>query len=386
MEDFMKSFFRVVLALAASLLASQAIAQATFYENEGFAGRSFTAEAPVSSFDAFGFRNRAGSAVVRGGRWEVCDEDRYGGRCMVLRPGRYPSLASMGLNDRVSSSRALRPNATVQDSRYAPLPAPAPVAVAPQITFYEDEAFTGRSFSTARSVDNLRRSPLGGRASSAVVVGERFEVCDESRFGGRCVVLRPGRYASLAAMDLNNRIASVRDISPAARIDESRYAPLPIVGAPVASAPPATPDFRRRRDERIFEVPVSSVRAVVGPPEQRCWIERAEVAPDRGQASVPGAVLGAVIGGILGHQIGGGRGQDIATAGGAVAGGVVGANVGRTPGAPMAQDVQRCREVTSRTPAYYDVLYSFRGVEHRVQMAQPPGPTITVNERGEPRA
>jgi hypothetical protein len=31
------------------------------------------------------------------------------------------------------------------------------------------------------------------------------------------------------------------------------------------------------------------------------------------------------------------------------------------------------------------VTYEFQGYLHRVQMAAPPGPTIIVNERGEPR-
>ena len=81
--------------------------------------------------------------------------------------------------------------------------------------------------------------------------------------------------------------------------------------------------------------------------------------------------------------------QDIATAGGAVAGGVVGAKVGGRVGGstPAPQEVQRCENVSSpAAPDYWDVTYSFRGIEHRVQMSAPPGPTISVNERGEPRA
>jgi hypothetical protein len=31
------------------------------------------------------------------------------------------------------------------------------------------------------------------------------------------------------------------------------------------------------------------------------------------------------------------------------------------------------------------VTYAFRGVEHRMQTTVPPGPTVTVNEQGEPR-
>jgi uncharacterized protein YcfJ len=206
----------------------------------------------------------------------------------------------------------------------------------------------------------------------------RWEVCEDAHFGGRCVVLRPGSYASLRAMGLENRVSSVRVIGQNARVDESRYAP---------AAVPAY-DYDRRADERVYEANVTSVRAVVGPPQQRCWIEREQVVQERGDASVPGAIAGAVIGGVLGHQIGGGRGKDLATAGGAIGGAVVGANIGRESGSPQtySRDVERCATVPSDGRVdYWDVTYNFRGLEHRVQMTAPPGPTIAVNAQGEPR-
>ena len=55
-----------------------------------------------------GFADRASSLVVSGASWEVCDNVGFNGRCIVLRPGRYPSLATLGLNDRISSVRAAR--------------------------------------------------------------------------------------------------------------------------------------------------------------------------------------------------------------------------------------------------------------------------------------
>ena len=126
-----------------------------------------------------------------------------------------------------------------------------------------------------------------------------------------------------------------------------------------------TYDYRRRRDERVYEADVTSVRAVLGTPEQRCWVEREQVAQERSSANVPGAIAGAIIGGILGHQIGSGRGNDVATVGGVVAGGVVGANVGRDGGTQTyAPDVKRCEDVPgSAQPAYWDVTYNFRGRE-----------------------
>ena len=272
-----------------------------------------------------------------------------------------------------TSTRAVSSNARINDDRYAPAPAAA------QVTFYEREGFQGRSFTTEKQVGNFERFGFNDRASSVEVLGERWEVCQDARFRGRCVVLRPGGYPSLAAMGLNDRVSSVRAVSWNARIDDNRYAPAPIAGR----------DYRRRNDERVYEADVTSVRAVVGTPEQRCWIEREEVPQDRQKVNIPASIAGAIIGGILGHQVGAGSGQDIATAGGAVAGAVVGGNIGRFGGGQQAQtqDVQRCASVPSQTqPDYWDVTYNFRGQEHRMQMTAPPGPTVIVNDRGEPRA
>lgn len=245
---------------------------------------------------------------------------------------------------------------------------------AAQITFYEREGFQGRSFTAEEQIANFERYGFNDRASSVVVIGDRWEVCEDARFSGRCVVLRPGRYPSLAAMRLNDRISSVRDVSRNAQFDDNLYAPAPV----------AVYDYGRRNDERLYEANVTSVRAIAGTPEQRCWVEQEQV-QGRSGINVPGAIVGAVIGGILGHQVGSGRGNDVATVGGAVAGGAVGANVGRGQQV-QTQDVQRCENASSQPrPQYWDVTYNFRGQEYRMQMTSPPGPTVTVNDQGEPR-
>ena len=51
------------------------------------------------------------------------------------------------------------------------------------------------------------------------------------------------------------------------------------------------------------------------------------------------------------------------------------------------QEVRRCdNNPAQATPAYWDVIYQFRGQEHRIQMSSQPGRTVTVNRNGEPRA
>ena len=369
----MNPIFRAALTAVAAVLATQAFAQVTFYENNEFQGRTFTAQRAVNDFTRVGYNDRASSAVVQGSRWEVCEDIRFGGRCSILRPGRYASLSVMNLNDRISSVRPVGRNARVNDDRYAPLPASA------QAIFYENDSFQGRTLTADANVEDFERYGFSDRASSVVVLGQRWEVCADRWFRGQCMVLNPGRYASLAAMGMNDRVSSVRTVDWTAKVNDDRYAPMP----------DAVYDSRRRNEERLYEATVTSVRAVVGPAEQRCWMEREEVAPTKGGLNVGGAVLGGLLGGILGHQVGGGVGKDLATVGGAVAGAAVGANVGRTTTTQQApaRDVQRCATQPNEgaAPAYWDVTYTFRGQEHRVQLTAAPGSTITVNEQGEPR-
>jgi uncharacterized protein YcfJ len=253
-----------------------------------------------------------------------------------------------------------------------------------QITLHENEGFHGRTFSLQKRTANLQRSGFNDRASSAIVVGQRWEACQDAQFRGRCVVLRPGQYPSLAAMGLDDRISSVRPLSRNERVADSAYAPLPIVAQ----------DFRRAGNERLYSAEVTSARAVMGTPAQRCWMEREQVAQQpqqQGNMNVPGAAIGAIIGGILGHQVGGGTGKQIATVGGAVGGAALGAQYGRNDQqlqvAPITQDVRHCDgNAAQATPSYWDVTYRYEGTEHRVQLANQPGRTISVNRRGEPRA
>jgi len=244
-----------------------------------------------------------------------------------------------------------------------------------QVTFYSRDDFRGQQFTTDRTIRNMDRVGFNDRASSVRVEGGDWQVCEDAGFSGRCVVLRPGEYPTLADIGLDHEISSVRPVEGRYGYNDNRERVYGADRGYVAQG------YGDRGNERLYEVPVTSVHAVVGPPEQRCWVERGEY---RGDVNVPGAVAGAVIGGILGHQIGGGRGRDAATVGGAVAGGALGANVGRDEG--YGGNVEHCRNVSQYDhPDYWDVTYTFRGQEHHVQMASPPGSTITVDQYGEPR-
>ena len=356
---------KTTLGAAALACCGLAMADVTFYEYDNYGGRAFTVHDPIGDFQRIGFNDRASSVVVGGRPWEVCDDTGFRGRCFVLRPGNYPSLSAMGLDNRISSAREAGPDGQIADNRWAPPPLPG------QVTFYERDGFRGRSFSTSGDIGDLRRSGFNDRASSVVVVGERWEICDNAGFSGHCMYLRPGNYPSLAAMGMNDSISSVRMVQPGMPVADDHWAPPP---------QPAY-DARPRPQEQLFQAQVIASHAVFGTPTQKCWVEQTEVRDNRNQ--VGGAVVGSILGGILGHQIARGNGAVVA---GAVGGAVVGGAIGNANSGTRVEDVQRCRDVpASGPPQYWDTVYTFQGVEHHVQTTAPAGATITVNRFGEPR-
>lgn len=98
----------ILSGLILALFAGVASAQVTLYDRQGLHGRAFTADGAIENLDNTGFNDRASSAVVQRGVWEVCEHAYFRGRCVTLRPGEYQSLDSIGMGDKISSIRPLR--------------------------------------------------------------------------------------------------------------------------------------------------------------------------------------------------------------------------------------------------------------------------------------
>ena len=103
----MKGTLKALLVAAGFVFAGHAVAGITLFQDDGFQGRRFSFDGPVDNFANSGFNDEASSAEVRGGTWQVCTDAYFRGRCVTLRPGNYPSVGSLGLNDRISSVRPL---------------------------------------------------------------------------------------------------------------------------------------------------------------------------------------------------------------------------------------------------------------------------------------
>ncbi len=95
----------IVLAWASGVAVAPCQAQITLFDQDDYRGRSLTVEVQSGHLGALSFNDRASSAVVNGGAWELCTNANFAGRCTVLRPGQYPALQDLGMDDRVTSLR-----------------------------------------------------------------------------------------------------------------------------------------------------------------------------------------------------------------------------------------------------------------------------------------
>lgn len=193
----------LLIAIALTAAGSAAAYSITFYENDNYGGRQFTADRVVPNFANNGFNDRVQSAVVHDGRWEICVDADFNGGCGVLGPGAYPNLGAYA--GRISSVRPI-------DGRYANnRPDERARHREARATLYEGPNLSGRSYPLNDVMANLGRSGFNDRASSLRVDSGYWIFCSDSEFRGECRTFGPGDYATLPG--LNNVISSGRRIS-----------------------------------------------------------------------------------------------------------------------------------------------------------------------------
>jgi len=197
---------RALLGCASAVAATAVFAQAiTFFEYDNFGGRRFGENNAIANFEQYGFNDRAASAIINYGQWQLCTDAYFRGRCVTLNPGQYPDLRSMGIGTNVSSARqvAVGPQA-------APSPAPIPGPGGGQVVFYDRYDFGGSSFPINGAFDDLDRTRWNDRALSMVVHSGTWELCNDSHFQGGCERFSPGQYPNLGG--LAGRVSSLRQI------------------------------------------------------------------------------------------------------------------------------------------------------------------------------
>ena len=193
-----------------------AAADVTLFQGDRFNGGRITVHEATPNFDRTRFDNRARSAVVTSGRWEICAEADFRGDCKILEPGRYSDLGAF--TGRLSSLRPVsdwnsadcekewqergnrdNDNRGDRDDRGEA-----------RATLYEGKGFSGHSFDVQNGMlVNLIGSGFNDRVSSLRVDSGYWVFCSGSEFSGECRTFGPGDYDVLPN-GFNNRITSGR--------------------------------------------------------------------------------------------------------------------------------------------------------------------------------
>ena len=210
--------------------------EVTLYEFGNFQGRSLTATDTIANFSGVGFNDRAASAAIGRGTWELCSDANFRGRCVTLNPGQYPDLASMGLDRNISSVRELggAPNYGVGGEG-----AWGGGGKRGQVTLYDEFGFAGAAFASDGTQPNLHDQDYNDRARSMIVLHGQWEVCTDAYYRGACETFGPGRYANLGR--LAGQVSSLRLVAT------SPVAPPPVAPPPIAPPPVAPPPQRFSR-------------------------------------------------------------------------------------------------------------------------------------------
>lgn len=165
--------------------------QLILYERSNFSGRNITVERDMANLDHLGFGNRASSAYVLSGTWEICTEPHYQGSCRTVTPGEYRSLGSQ--NNRVSSIRPVRdwgggghrPDGGWGGSGGA------------EVVLYDGQNFQGQIGVLRAATPNFERLGVNDRVASLIVRRGSWEFCTDANYRNNCRVYGPGQYAQI---------------------------------------------------------------------------------------------------------------------------------------------------------------------------------------------
>jgi uncharacterized protein YcfJ len=122
-----------------------------------------------------------------------------------------------------------------------------------------------------------------------------------------------------------------------------------------ASSGPSAPNYSEPAPRNVV---ASNAPAPLPPPAPKVCRNCGTVSgitpiEKQGESSGAGAVLGGVVGGVLGHQVGSGRGRDVATVAGALGGAYVGNQVEKNKNTVVAWEVHvRLEDGTNQVMRY----------------------------------
>ena len=183
-------------------------ASIVLFESAGMTGRSYTLNQAMSDLGGTGFNDRALSAIVNSGSWQLCVDANFESSCEVFGPGQHNLLGSVA--GRVSSARPFYGGGGSGGGNWGG--GGGNWGGNTRVVLYEGPNFSGRSYTVTNDVlNNLGSTGFNDRASSMRIERGYWMFCTDANFLGDCRTFGPGDYPALSS--LSNRISSGRRIS-----------------------------------------------------------------------------------------------------------------------------------------------------------------------------
>ena len=180
-----------LIGMGVAAVTTAAGAQVTLYDTTRFGGQAFEVNQTMPNLADTPFNDKAWSAIVHQGSWQLCADAFFVGHCETLVTGEYPDLGRLGLGRAVSSVRSLSGFPGIG-----------------RAIIYDGAGFYGRSFEVVGAIPNFEPTGFNDRGQSMVVEGGTWELCQDANFGGACQTFPPGRYPDLGP--LTGQASSIR--------------------------------------------------------------------------------------------------------------------------------------------------------------------------------
>ena len=189
-------------------------ASIVLFESPGMTGRSYTLNQATSDLGGTGFNDRATSAIVNSGTWQLCVDANYESSCEVFGPGQHAQLGGVG--GRVSSARPFYGGGGGGGGGNSGGGGGGNIGGGgnwggnTRVVLYEGQNFSGRSYTVTNDLlNNLGATGFNDRASSLRIERGYWMFCSDANFLGDCRTFGPGDYPTLSVA-VNNRISSGR--------------------------------------------------------------------------------------------------------------------------------------------------------------------------------
>lgn len=173
----------------------------TLFTHDDFRGPSVTLRESTRDLVPLSFNDTASSAIIRSGRWQLCVDADFRGRCVIMEPGEYRSLP--GLNDMISSAREVddRGNGGNGGNNgqggWGGRPDRGNEGRQAAVMIFPEDGMRGRPLPLNSDASDFVPLGFNDQSASMVIQEGNWQFCSDRDFRGQCRVFGPGEYRRL---------------------------------------------------------------------------------------------------------------------------------------------------------------------------------------------